>query len=366
MKKFLLAATLATAAAGAALTTAPAQAATVTSRTECVAEGRVCGARISFDAAPGETNDVTVTHESGAFVVRDSTATITNASGCTLVDQHTARCETPPPFNAGVFAARLGDGDDSYDEDNSTNGTVNGGTGSDRLAALTVSYAGRTDPITVDLATGTGGAAGENDVLVRPGILKMGRGDDTVRGSAEDDNIYGGPGNDSLSGGPGMDSLYGERGVDSFDGGGGPDTLVTREPGGRPGPEQVVCGGDIDDVGSEVELYPFTDIPDIIAADCERLGVPGDENIRPTPSFTRTHAILRFETRCLCRMRVKLRVVRDGRSVFAGQGRARPNRHRLRLRLNRRGRRLLRRGAGDVRVQAVMPGNVGWTSDVTR
>jgi len=133
-------------AAAAALALAPAavHGATVSSVTSCADEGKICGSNIDFSAAPGEVNDVAVSRDSsGAFVLRDSVATITRADGCELTDSHTARCvpaSGPAGGMLGFVRASLGDGDDAL---TATTGdvSVDGGLGADRLNAFEVTYA---------------------------------------------------------------------------------------------------------------------------------------------------------------------------------------------------------------------------------
>lgn len=81
----------------------------------------------------------------------------------------------------------------------------------------TVSYAGRTAPVTVDLAAGTGGGVGEDDELVAI---------ERVVGGSAGDTLTGGPGNDALEGGPGPDALAGAGGNDTLVGGAGTDQLL--------------------------------------------------------------------------------------------------------------------------------------------
>jgi Ca2+-binding RTX toxin-like protein len=160
-------------------------------------------------------------------------------------------------------------------------GVVDGGAGNDTLVSgpgpdLIVggdgidnaSYAGRSDPVAVDLASGTGGAAGEGDQLAgieqvtggngndtilgndAVNILDGGPGNDTVDGRGGDDEIFGGVGNDTLIGGPGNDTLSGDPGDDNLQGGDGADSLNggdgTDQLDGGPGADSL-AGGPGDD-----------------------------------------------------------------------------------------------------------------------
>jgi Ca2+-binding RTX toxin-like protein len=128
------------------------------------------------------------------------------------------------------------------------NDTLDGGGGSDLIVGGAgidnASYAGRSEPITANLAApGADGAAGENDNLQQieqvtggngndtitgndaVNILSGGPGNDTLDGGGADDQIFGGDGNDTLAGGAGNDTLSGDAGDDNLQGGDGADGL---------------------------------------------------------------------------------------------------------------------------------------------
>jgi hypothetical protein len=137
------------------------------------------------------------------------------------------------------------------------NDTLDGGGGADDIhggsGIDTVSYAGRSGPVKVDLAVAGGnGEAGENDSLFEieavaggngddniagddtVNILSGGPGNDVLTGRGADDQIFGGDGNDTelgsggadkLSGGDGNDNLRGEADADTLNGDGGDDQL---------------------------------------------------------------------------------------------------------------------------------------------
>jgi Ca2+-binding RTX toxin-like protein len=109
-------------------------------------------------------------------------------------------------------------GDDYFEGGNSSNGsdTYGGGAGMD-----TVSYSGRSNPITAAIPSSTSGEASENDVI-----------------SSDIDSVWGGSGADTLTGSAGNNQLYGWGGADTIDGGAGKDTLV----GGAGGDD--LTGGD--------------------------------------------------------------------------------------------------------------------------
>jgi hypothetical protein len=79
---------------------------------------------------------------------------------------------------------------------------IDGGGGVDAL-----SYAGRTDPVSVDLERGSGGGISEQDVIRNVEELTGGAGDDRLSGDDNANRIDGGPGRDVLSGSDGDDEF---------------------------------------------------------------------------------------------------------------------------------------------------------------
>jgi Ca2+-binding RTX toxin-like protein len=203
-----------------------------------------------FTGAPGEANRVTVAREADAFVIRDAAFALEAKAPCQAVDANTARC----PVTTGeggipglqVLAADADDeavvtGDlrvpvflsGARGDDVLTGGgepdEVDGGPGDDRSdgggGIDTLQYGGRTEPITIDLKTGTGGALGEGDRHARFETAVGGQGHDAMRGGTGDDTLDGGPGNDQISGGDGDDTVFGGIGTDRLVGGDGGDRL---------------------------------------------------------------------------------------------------------------------------------------------
>lgn len=84
--------------------------------------------------------------------------------------------------------------------------------------------------VTVDLAAGTGGPAGELDRL------------------AQFERVHGGPGGDDIRGTDGSEALYGESGRDRVDGRGGNDMVAGDAPDVLDGSPNDLFGGDGDDV----------------------------------------------------------------------------------------------------------------------
>lgn len=126
-----------------------------------------------------------------------------------------------------------------------------------------VVYGGRTEDVTVDLATGEGGAAGEHDKLEGISAVVGGSGDDVLRdsgtvertrnlldGAAGDDRLFAGNGGADGVG----DELFGGTGADVFD--------TTADPGNRLA-SIIHCGADADAVTAK--------LIDQADADCERV-----------------------------------------------------------------------------------------------
>ena len=175
-------------AALALATAASAQAATVS----------VSGNKVTYRAASGERNDVTITATSSSVIVRDARAPVT---GCTAVGPNGALCE-------GVFrraTVLLGNGADRA-RITGLAVSANGGSGADRVT-------GDDEDDTLNGGTGNDvldGAAGDDLLL---GDL----GNDTLHGGRGRDELDGDVGDDVLVGGPQRDRLFGFRGRDRID-----------------------------------------------------------------------------------------------------------------------------------------------------
>ncbi|MFF9477936.1 calcium-binding protein [Streptomyces sp. NPDC014733] len=226
------------------------------------------GRELTYTAAPGRADDVTVTETYDgddrtrlAYLI-DDRVPVTAGHGCThpdASDATTVRCTVATVESQDPYAALtmdlgdrddrvtlantvgetyyfnrilLGDGDDTLTTSGPADGsTVVGGAGDDR--------------ITVGEAAGALGGEGRDTIEVNgdsafaeggPGddVLKGGPGDQTLSGDDGDDRLYGGPGDDILNGGAGDDILYGNSGNDHLYGGPGNDTLS-----GGPGDDVV-------------------------------------------------------------------------------------------------------------------------------
>ena len=204
----------------------------------------------SFQGAPGEANLVSVRRDGGEFVVRDDGAVLVAESPCSSVDAHSARCPvTEGGYGLHGLAIGLGDGDDRLGiggdlrvetsifggdgkdvvEAGAEPDTIDGGAGGDRLigggGVDELSYAGRTAPVVANLATESGGEAGEDDAFGAFEVLVGGAVDDVLSGAGLAETIDGGPGDDVLRGRGGDDALFGSTGADRLSGQNGDDRL---------------------------------------------------------------------------------------------------------------------------------------------
>jgi hypothetical protein len=257
----------------------PAQAATVDVRPPARAGD---GDEVTVIAAPGERNDLFLTHPDGTTIdVTDSGAPLSPGAHCASLSANSVRCSARPhPSLRQLFAARVstGDGNDrivvrqeasglsvvlranagpgddtilSANELDDLNGgggsdVIRGGDGGDVIADgdtrgavgpdvldggpgspfNTVTYAGRTAPVFVDLRRPGGqGERGENDTVAGMLYAVGGGGNDSLRGNDGENLLTGGPGRDRLSGLGGRDLLRGGPGRDEHLCGRGPDSL---------------------------------------------------------------------------------------------------------------------------------------------
>ncbi len=140
---------------------------------------------LSYFAASGEANVLTVQLSGGDYVLSDSGASITASSGCRTLTVHQVVCGAAPVQSIYVDA---GDGNDAVAIDAPTPARVAGGPGDDRL------YGGSSNDV---LYGGSG-----NDVLDGRG------GHDFLYGDAGDDRLYAGYGAaGQLSCGDGADAV---------------------------------------------------------------------------------------------------------------------------------------------------------------
>lgn len=243
--------------------------------TECDGRyGIVCPYAYGFAADPGERNDVRLTLEPDAFVLRDAGAPLrSGAAGCERIDDHAVRCDPAEP-EVEISGVRLdvSDGDD------------------------VVTVTGR-------------GPLGQNPVQLGPGNDRF-NGDGWVEGGPGDDVLIGGPAAGTLGGGPGHDVLEGGDGDDVLDvdddgapagdradGGAGRDTVtygerrtgvlvdLGRGAGGGRGEDDALAGFEIA-VGTAANDRLSGSVGDDELrgrdGDDVLLGGPGDDVLRPT------------------------------------------------------------------------------------
>jgi glucose/arabinose dehydrogenase len=226
----------------------------------------VSGAKLKYSAASGESNDVLVTLDSGAYSIADSGAVITAGAGCTSVAPGAVTCSAT---GVGSMSVSLGGGNDAVtvsaptkaslnggsEDDHLTGGagadsllggpgndtlqgsdgddTLDGGAGDDSIAGAvgtdTVSYTSRKTPVGVtldDVANDGETSLAEHDNVASTVENSMGgSGNDTLIGSAGPNTLSGGPGDDTLQGSDGDDTLDGGAGDDSIAGAVGTDTV---------------------------------------------------------------------------------------------------------------------------------------------
>jgi hypothetical protein len=135
---------------------------------------------------------------------------------------------------------------------------LDGGAGTD-----TVSYFGRSAPVSVDLAGRSGGERDESDRVDNVESVTGGDGDDQLRGDGGANVLFGGAGDDLLAGRRGDDTLVGFRGADELSGDAGSDVLD-----GGSQLDRVACGPGQDEV-----THPAT--AEVIRPLCELVGAEG-------------------------------------------------------------------------------------------
>lgn len=295
------------------------------------------GRRVVFRADPGERNAVKIENTDGRVTLRDAGAPVRAGAGCQPVDPSAVSCSLGG-MSVLESSVSLGDGDDQLTvagwlggiadeglgglaeidagpgddivvggrgsetvEGGPGRDVLQGGRGDDRFPAGDedlgapdrvdggpgwdlVSYAQMTRRVRADLTDGkpVQGPPGKGDRFVAVEGVAGGSGNDVIVGGPGQDDLEGGPGADLLKGRGDGDYLSGGIGRDRLYGGPGKDVLDSR--GGAS--DVLRCGGDSDRVGISVDLDLIDDLQppdptDVLAADCERVLVKG-ENDEPT------------------------------------------------------------------------------------
>ncbi|AVH58167.1 MULTISPECIES: calcium-binding protein [Streptomyces] len=253
LPKATLALAAATAAVTAAVAVPTAHAATAT------ATAVVTGQKLSYTAAAGQANNLTVSWKLGEFdegsqlsdyiYTFDDTVTISLGEGCVrpdAADDTKAACTVTEPNTSASdldsLIVDLGDGDDTVtvNANNSGYSRIYGGAGDDTLTGhgRDVLYGQDGN----DRLSGGGGAysegafggAGDDDLAACGYTCHGGTGNDILHGGISEQNaeytdygnaLYGDDGNDRIYGNAGTDLLEGGRGHDTLYGGTGADKL---------------------------------------------------------------------------------------------------------------------------------------------
>ena len=248
---------------------------------------------LSFTAASGEANNLTVSLANGSVRFDDTgVAAMTGGPGCSPKGAQRVECAAA---GATSVTVDLGDGPDRLTGQLGLPFRVYGGLGNDTIATPVgddavdggsgadtidtgwgddvvdggegpdsigggyghdrVVYAARTAAVAVSLdGVANDGAAGEGD-NVRPSVDDIigGSGADTLIGDDGANGLVGGAGDDVLSAAGGDDVLDGGAGTDTFSAGAGIDTL-----GARDGAAEVLaCGSEAD--AAEADHDDFAD-----------------------------------------------------------------------------------------------------------
>jgi hypothetical protein len=161
------------------------------------------GGTVTFAAAAGEANSVSVDRLDGALTVNDSGAPPRAGAGCKQFGANAAQC---PDSGITSLVIELGDGDDLAGLQIDAAGldvSIHGGPGNDQLSGPGHVFGddGR-DALNADETVGS--------------VLDGGPGNDQLHGRTMADQLLGGEGDDELAGGDG-DLLVGGPGYDELE-----------------------------------------------------------------------------------------------------------------------------------------------------
>jgi Ca2+-binding RTX toxin-like protein len=231
----------------------------------------------AYDAAPGETNTLTVSRDGDNFRFADPGAPITPAAPCVAINANEASC---PVAAVTIIFVDARDMDDTITIADSAGPLdfvqIFAGIGNDEVNAGDGATA---------FASGEDGADRMNGGA-RIDLLGGGPGEDIISGAAGDDQMAGQDGNDVVNGDAGDDFVNGDAGNDQVSGGPGRDALELT----NPNPSDVV-GADVYDGGAGLDQIFFMTSADMTVsldgvADDGRAG-EGD-NVMPTVEIVAT------------------------------------------------------------------------------
>jgi hypothetical protein len=228
----------------------------------------------------------------------------------------------------GVDTFSGGPGDDTLEDEGDGEADVfAGGAGKD-----TISYAGR--PTGISLTVGTG--LFENDRLDSVESVIGTEARDVLVGDAGSNSLYGDLGDDRIDAGGGADLLDGDAGRDWLRGGPGDDALLLGEDGAA---DSIRCGSGRDTVHE-------TDASDLVPADCERVELDEFVVVGAPKRFGRSKVRVRYFIPRYGSVpeATRFKLYKRGKSL-GKSGMVRRRSGRATIRLNRAGRRILRRSA---------------------
>jgi Ca2+-binding RTX toxin-like protein len=239
----------------------------------------VSGGYIYYVAAAGQTNNVVISRVTTVAEVYEFNDLVPiSSTACTYPDPADATRMFCLVAGAIEIHVNVGDGDDTVSNVTNRGANVIGGTGNDTVSlggrpgaagsanggdgndliksgltndsivggpgTDTISFTGTDDPVSVNLASGTGSRSYDTDTYNGIENVTGGGGDDVIHGDNNGNTLDGGAGSCPVRGcvGPsGADRLYGHGGVDWMGGRDGPDLLY-----GGDG-NDVAVGGDGND-----------------------------------------------------------------------------------------------------------------------
>ncbi|MFI7602333.1 calcium-binding protein [Actinoplanes sp. NPDC049681] len=153
--------------------------------------------KVTFTAASGKANSVTVTR-SGRVITIDDKVAVKPGHGCRKDGHDATKVACTTPSTPTLVTIDAGDKNDVITNKTNLEMIGLGGSGNDTI---------------------TGGS-------VRDSRLDGGAGNDKVYGGGGNDDLYGGSGNDRLNGGADADELDGGTGADLLQGGAGSDHAI--------------------------------------------------------------------------------------------------------------------------------------------